>query len=352
MITTQQKPLVSVCIPNYNYGQYLSHCLDSILNQTYTNYEVIFRDNNSTDDSYEIALSYIPKFKEKGIFYSVTRNKYNFGSDRNSDLCSRDSEGDFRLVLGSDDAIYPECIEKCVEIFTEYPTVSMVMVHRDEIDENGNVINTVPFYNQSCVIPREEQAAVFMMAGIAIPGQRVFRVASANSIKKWKAGFQVANDWYYNALLSCVGEIAYIKEPLMQYRVHTGNETNESEENLTAVMEHYSIIDKIAKVTTAYNMKKPAARLTEATKKLGSMCLRYAVKVLKVNKPAIARKYLNQALVFDGDLYKTDLYKSIEACLELDYASVQRKVEDMEKSEIVIRKVSYDPPEGSISLEL
>jgi glycosyltransferase involved in cell wall biosynthesis len=50
------QPLVSVCIPNYNYGQYLDHCLESVYNQTYPNIEVSFRDNNSNDDSYEIAL--------------------------------------------------------------------------------------------------------------------------------------------------------------------------------------------------------------------------------------------------------------------------------------------------------
>ena len=50
-----KKPLVSVCIPNYNYGHYLDHCLESVYNQTYPNLEVWIRDNHSTDKSYEIT---------------------------------------------------------------------------------------------------------------------------------------------------------------------------------------------------------------------------------------------------------------------------------------------------------
>ena len=51
-------PLVSVCVPNYNYGHYLRNCFESILAQTYPNIEVIFNDNKSIDDSFEIAMEY------------------------------------------------------------------------------------------------------------------------------------------------------------------------------------------------------------------------------------------------------------------------------------------------------
>ena len=69
------EPLVSVCVPNYNYGQYLEHCLDSILSQTYPNIEVYFRDNQSTDNSYDIALSYRKKFEKKDIILTLHKTK-------------------------------------------------------------------------------------------------------------------------------------------------------------------------------------------------------------------------------------------------------------------------------------
>lgn len=342
------KPLVSICVPNYNYGKYLNHCLDSILSQTYDNYEVILHDNHSTDNSYDIALSYIPKFHEKGIYYSAVQNKYNFGSDRNSNLCLRDCEGELILVLASDDAIYPEFIEKCVDIFVQNPTVSMVMTHRDEINEHGIITKTPAFYNQSCVVPGEDQAAVFMMSGIAIPGQRMYRMASAMQIMSWNCGFQVANDWYTNALFACAGDIGYINEPLMQYRVHSGNETSESERNLTAVMEHFQIINKIAKVTSEYGMTKPAKRLDEATKKLGNMCLRYAIKMLYSGDIMAAKRYLCQSRAFDFEIADSGLYQDLKACIDGDQKDRVQMLQKIEHTYTTKRTVSYDPPEGFI----
>lgn len=60
------------------------------------------------------------------------------------------------------------------------------MVHRSEIDEFGNIHQLPPFYNQNCVVDGESQAAVFMMAGIAIPGQRMQRASMLNPIKNIK----------------------------------------------------------------------------------------------------------------------------------------------------------------------
>ena len=58
----ENEPLVTIAIPNYNYAHYLENCLNSLLNQTYSNFEVYFRDNQSTDDSLKIALGYKDKF--------------------------------------------------------------------------------------------------------------------------------------------------------------------------------------------------------------------------------------------------------------------------------------------------
>ena len=135
------EPLVSVCIPNFNYG----HCLESVLNQTYQNIEVIFSDNASTDNSYDIAYEYKKKFEERGIYFHLNNNKHNLGSSANSTIVTSRSEGEFVCTLASDDAIHPEFLEKCIRIFQEYPSVGMVMVYREEIDENGKIYKQVPF---------------------------------------------------------------------------------------------------------------------------------------------------------------------------------------------------------------
>lgn len=344
------KPLVSICIPNYNYGHYLRYCLDSILAQTYPNIEVLFRDNNSTDDSVEIAWSYREKFKAKGYYYNISTNKKNLGSDMNSNLLSRDSEAEFVYHLASDDAIEPTFIERCIDVFMKYPKVSMVMTHRREIDENGTLYDTPSFYNTDCVIDGESQAAVFMMAGIAIPGQRMMRYSLLKPTTKYSRVFNVAGDWYNNFLAAMCGDIAYIKEPLIQYRVHTGNETNESEKNLLGIFEHYQLINSFAEISKEFGMVKPAARYQEAVEKLGGMCLRYTLKMFKCGQIDAARRYLALAPVFKKDITEDLKYMDLMGFLSLSELDRAEQIVVFEEKYNLNRSVSYDPPAGFMPL--
>lgn len=342
--------LVSICIPNYNYGHYLRNCLDSILAQTYPNIEVILRDNNSTDDSFEIMMEYYQKFKEKGIYFSIHKNKYNYGSDMNTQLCEFDMTGDLEYVLASDDSIEPTFVEKCVRVIEENPNVSMVMTHRNEIDENGNIYKTTPFYNQSCIIKGEDQAAVFMMAGIAIPGQRMCNSARLEPVKNFKRIWNVAGDWYNNFLCAMCGDIAYIADPLCNYRVHSGNETNESEKKLMGVWEHYQLINSFVDISNNFGMTKPAARYDAAVEKLGSMCLRYAFKMLENQLNDTALRYLQLAPVFKKEITKDDTYVQLLECIPLQGTELEYKLREIQNGTTLARTVSYDPPERFIPL--
>lgn len=344
--TKEILPLVSICIPNYNYGHFLDHCLESVYNQTYPNIEVYFRDNQSTDNSYEIALKWRERFRKKGIYCKVTDNKRNMGSDKNSKLATRDTEGEFIYTLASDDAIKPEFIERCINIFLNNPQVGTVITHREEIDDDDNIYQTLPFYNKDCIIEGESQASVYMMAGIAIPGQRMVKRTVLTTVGKYSRIFQVAGDWYDNFLYSLVGDVAYITEPLCQYRVHTGNETNESELKLLGITEHYQLIHAFYDLANSFGFKKPQERYTEAVKKLGSMCLRYALKMYKNNYPDIAYKYLLLAPVYNFDITNDEKYHFLLAMKDMNKTALESAIIDFEKKYCLERMQSYAPPEN------
>lgn len=344
--------LVSVCIPNYNYGHYLRNCLDSIMSQTYPNIEVILRDNNSTDNSFEIMMEYYHKFKEKGIYCSIHKNKYNYGSDKNTSLCEFDMNGDLEYVLASDDSIEPTFIEKCIKVYQENPNVAMVMTHRNEIDENGKIYKTAPFYNQSCIVNGEDQAAVFMMAGIAIPAQRICNPAILRPIQKFKRHWNVAGDWFNNFLCAMCGDIAYIKEPLCNYRVHSGNETNESEKNLLGIFEHYQLINSFVEISKNFNMKKPVERYDMAVEKLGSMCLRYAFKMFQNNLNDAAYRYLLLAPALKRDIIEDSTYKKLMKCVNLEGDKLNGMLNEIKAENTLSRNKSYDPPEGYTLLNI
>lgn len=342
----KKMPLVSVCIPNYNYGHYLEHCLESVYNQTYPNIEVIISDNQSTDDSYEIAIKWRQKFKEKGIFFKVNENKYNLGSDKNTKLANGSAEGEFIYTLASDDAINPTFIERCIGVFENNPNVGTVITHREEIDENDNIYRTPPFYNKDCIIDGESQAAVYMMAGIAIPGQRMVRRTVLLKTIQFDRVWNVAGDWYNNFLSAMGGDVAYITEPLCQYRVHTGNETNESELKLLGTTEHYQLINAFCDVASAYGMTKPQARYEEAVHKLGAMCLRYALKMYKNQRNDVAYRYLLLAPVYAPDILEEEKYIRLYAMKDLCGVELETAIIEFEVQFVMERNVSYDPPEG------
>lgn len=347
----KEMPLVSVCIPNYNYGHYLEHCLESVYNQTYPNIEVLFSDNQSTDESYEIAIKWRRKFKEKDFFFKVNENKRNIGSDNNSKTAAGFSEGDYVYTLASDDAINPTFIERCIGVFENNPNVGTVITHREEIDENDNVYRTPPFYNKDCIIDGESQAAVYMMAGIAIPGQRMVRRRVFLKVRQLGRTWNVAGDWYDNFLYAMDGDVAYITEPLCQYRVHTGNETNESELRLLGTTEHYQLIHAFCDVASAFGMTKPQARYQEAVEKLGSMCLRYALKMYQNKRNDVAYRYLLLAPVYKQDILSDEQYLKLLMMKELQGAELESAIEEYTGKYNLNRATSYDPPEGYLPLD-
>ena len=98
--------LVSIVVPVHNSSKYLKRCLDSILNQTYKNIEVITVENGSTDDSLEILKSYEPQIKV------IKLDSKSLGTARNSGINA--SLGDYISFIDSDDTIKKEFIEELV----------------------------------------------------------------------------------------------------------------------------------------------------------------------------------------------------------------------------------------------
>lgn len=344
-----KKPLVSILIPNYNYGRYLEECLKSVLGQTYDNYEVIICDNQSTDNSYEIMMRYRTKFLERGIWYDILQNKRNIGSGGNTERCFHRSEGQYFIWLSSDDSLEPNAIETMVQALEKYSSAGCAMVHRNELGDDGTQKQTAPFYNQSCFIPGEEQAAVYMMAGIAVSSQILFRkITYLNMLKFKMLRFQVAGDWYDNFMMACSGDIVYIKKALVNYRVHSENETTNSELNLTGIFEHYNLINAFCSIADSFNMTKPQQRYDDAVRKLGYMCLRYAKKMILNKYYSVAEKYLKLSVIFYNGMESDAQYLSLKECL--CEKNPTEAVKSIGESSVYVRTISYDPPENSIRI--
>ena len=109
--TEADTPLVSLILPVYNVSRYLSICLDSILAQTYPDFEAILIDDGSTDDSLQICQEYA---KKDGRFRVIHQENQGLASARNTGL--RNRRGEYFYFIDSDDCIHPRLLEIVVSI--------------------------------------------------------------------------------------------------------------------------------------------------------------------------------------------------------------------------------------------
>ena len=101
-----ENELISVLVPLYNVAPYLSTCIDSIINQTYSNLEILLVDDGSTDESGSICDSYAAKDKRIRVIH-----KKNEGQAVARNLCIEKASGEYLLFVDSDDFITPVHVE-------------------------------------------------------------------------------------------------------------------------------------------------------------------------------------------------------------------------------------------------
>lgn len=113
---------VSIIIPCFNKGKYVKEAVESALNQTYQNIEIVCIDDASTDNSCEILRSLVDKYKN----IVLIKNKENKGVIYSRNLAIEKASGEYILPLDADDTIEPTYVEKAVKILEENPEIGVV----------------------------------------------------------------------------------------------------------------------------------------------------------------------------------------------------------------------------------
>lgn len=127
----ESQPLVSIVTPFYNTRDYLRECIDSVLRQTYENWEYVLVDNCSTDGSGEIAQDYACRYPHK-IHVIRTESllpqvqNYNFALRCISPLSK------YCKMVQADDWIFPDCVRRMVEVAESHPRVGIVAAYELE----------------------------------------------------------------------------------------------------------------------------------------------------------------------------------------------------------------------------
>ena len=125
-------PLVSVVTPVYNTAKYVAQCVESVLGQTYADFEYVVVDNCSTDGTTEILREYAERDGRIRLF---TPEEF-VGADPNANRAAREISAESRYVkfVHGDDWLFPECLERMVAVAEQHPSVGVVGAYRLEGD--------------------------------------------------------------------------------------------------------------------------------------------------------------------------------------------------------------------------
>lgn len=347
-------PLVSVLIPNYNYAHYLRACLDSVFAQTYPNVEVIFCDNASTDESWAIAQRYLERYGDRMV---VLRQKKNLGPGANDRTATLLGKGQYVIHFGSDDVMLPDFVERCVDLMERNKDIGYVVAHTDSIDEEGSIHREAPFYNQSCVIPGEGQAAVLMMAGVTThTSQTVYRrVYHDFAIHYAPITSTIQGERTTNFQCACHYDVGYLKDTLLLCRRSKKSDGFRLDRTMLQIFGQFMMLHNFDELAAQLDLGEVRRRLPMAIEKLGSLCLRYAGIMLQEGEDGIALRYLHMAPALKPGIETEESYTELWALARATGEARRRGLEALEarsSTGFLGRTVSYDPPEGAIPLEV
>lgn len=126
-------PTVSVGMPVFNGDQFIEEAIESILAQTFEDFELVIVDNHSTDRTSEICQSVVSR--DHRVRY--IRQRVNYGLNHNFNSAFRLTSGKYFKWAASDDVCAPEFLARCVEVLDSDPSVALAYPEMPWIDENG-----------------------------------------------------------------------------------------------------------------------------------------------------------------------------------------------------------------------
>lgn len=229
-----EKPLVSVVIPAYNRPDTLKIAIDSVLEQTYPNIEVIICDDSSDNRVQEMLIPYLDSFSnikyhknERNLFLENWHKCYNLAT------------GEYINYLMDDDVFHKEKISKMMYFFNEFDNITLVTSYRQTIDQFGHYLPplwaTVSLYNETRILDGKELGDIALSQGLNVIGEPttvLFRkkdLSEPFGVYKGKQ-YSLINDLSAWLSLLSKGKAVYISEALSYFRLHPDQNSNKMDQ--------------------------------------------------------------------------------------------------------------------------
>lgn len=204
-------PLFSVLIANYNNAKFIEECINSIINQTYKNIEIIIVDDFSTDNSIQIIKNLQTKYSN--IY--LKNNIENRGAGYTKKMCIDSCSGEICGFVDPDDALVENAVEIMVEKHLELPEASLIYSLNYRCDENLKITGITKFVKQQ---PKNVLIAQKTYVDHFVTFKKSLYVKTDGTDPNVKRA--VDRDLY--CLLDQVGKVVFVDVPLYYYRIHKG----------------------------------------------------------------------------------------------------------------------------------
>jgi len=222
-MNTISQPLVSIVTPVYNGAKYISECIESVLSQTYQNWEYIIVNNCSTDNTLEIVQSYA----KSDVRIRVYDNNQFLNAIENHNYALRliSPESKYCKILHADDYLFPDCIMQMVLTAEKEPSIGIVSsyaIHGEKVREDK-----VPY--PKTIIPGKEACRLSLLTGSYLFGTTPSTVLIRSDLIRKKEEFYIN---YLHADLDACFEIlqetdfGFVHQILTYSRIH--NESRSS----------------------------------------------------------------------------------------------------------------------------
>ncbi len=204
--------IVSVIIPAYNRGRYIRQTVESVLNQTYTDIELIVIDDGSTDDTRDILEGYGDR-----ITLLEHEARQNRGQSASINLGLDRARGKYLAILDSDDYWEPDKIESQVGYLQRHPEVGLVYGNGTAVSGNGEFL-----YDIYTPGHREESKPekVLVDCYFSLPSNALMRKSLLKKAGYFDETLRAGQDHDMAIRIAEIARLAYIDRPLFHYRRH------------------------------------------------------------------------------------------------------------------------------------
>lgn len=297
---TQIAPLVSIVIPAYNHAAYVAETIDSVLRQTYPNWELIIIDDGSTDDTSAIIRRYVdPRiraFPQRNSGLSATLN-------RGVSL----ARGKYFAFLPSDDVYEPEKLAVQVAALEAHPAVGIVFSRQTVIDAQGQPSAdqqvqdwfAVPFQTKEEIFP-----ALFERDFLSTP-THLLRMECFARVGRFDESLVTAQDYDLWLRILKYYDIKLLPQSLVRMRWHGGNQTHVAtsqteQERATVLLKAFRslALDDIFPSLRGKSVRVSPEAFAQASLTVACYVLRSGLAELR----PVARLYLTQALQYQAQL--------------------------------------------------